>query len=73
MQAALGGTTDAFVAKIHAGGTALDYSTYLGGSGNDAAFGLTLDPSKNAYVTGMTASSRLPQHQWCFRHSDRNQ
>jgi len=51
---------DAFVSKINAAGSALVYSTYLGGSGNDAGFGIAVDAAGNAYVTGSTASSNFP-------------
>jgi len=51
----LGGTQDAFVTKINATGTALSYSTYLGGALNDDyAFGIAVDASGNVYVTGYT-------------------
>src|SRR5262249_17913657 len=53
----LGGGQDAFVAKLNAAGTALVYSTYLGGSGSDLAYGIALDSSGNVYVTGNTQSS----------------
>ena len=51
---------DAFVAKLNAGGTALVYSTYLGGSGGDYGYGIAVDGSGNAYVTGSTGSSNFP-------------
>ena len=38
----------------------LVYSTYLGGSANDMGYGISLDPSGNAYVTGDTASINFP-------------
>ena len=38
----------------------LVYSTYLGGSANDIGYGVALDPSGNAYVTGETASPNFP-------------
>lgn len=49
-----GGTYDAFVAKINADGSRLVYSTYVGGTGTDQAFGVALDPGGYAYVTGST-------------------
>jgi hypothetical protein len=55
-----GGTYDAFVTKINAAGSALVYSTYLGGSGLDIAFGVAVDGSGNAYVTGVTDSFNFP-------------
>ncbi len=48
---------DAFVAKLNPAGTALVYSTYLGGAGNDVAEGVAVDASGNAYVVGETNSS----------------
>ena len=58
--AADGGLKDAFVAKFNAAGSALLYSTYIGGGGNDFGFGIAVDSSGNAYVTGQTASSNFP-------------
>jgi len=53
-----------FVTKFNATGTALLYSTYLGGTGNTSAgdfgYGIALDPSGNAYITGATYSSDFP-------------
>ena len=51
---------DVFVSKINAAGTALVYSTYLGGSGFDDARGIAIDPSGNAYITGFTQSTNFP-------------
>ncbi|MGH9433411.1 MAG: SBBP repeat-containing protein, partial [Terriglobia bacterium] len=59
-QPANGGGDDAFVAKISAAGNALDYSTYLGGSAAEQAFGIALDGAGDAYVTGYTLSSNFP-------------
>jgi hypothetical protein len=42
------------VTKLNATGTALVYSTYVGGTGNDIAHGIAVDPLDNAYVTGET-------------------
>src|SRR6266446_8180632 len=55
-----GGAGDAFVAKLSPGGTALQYSTYLGGSGTDNAEGIAVDINGNAYVTGQTYSTDFP-------------
>jgi hypothetical protein len=60
LQATKGGDGDAFVTKFGPGGSALVYSTYLGGSGFDAASGISVDASGNAYITGFTDSSNLP-------------
>ena len=59
-QAALGRGTDAFLTKLNAAGTALVYSTYLGGSGQDSGTGIALDAAGNAYVTGQTSSTDFP-------------
>ena len=59
MQATNGGGLDAFVTKINAAGSALVYSTYLGGSGSDGALGIAVDGS-GAYVTGFTSSTNFP-------------
>ena len=53
---------EAFVTEIAANGQGLVYSTYLGGTGDDAAYGIALDSSGNAYVTGSTLSSNFPTH-----------
>jgi hypothetical protein len=55
-----GGFSDAFVAKINSGGSALVYSTYLGGNDEDQGFGIAVDPTGNAYVTGQTESTDFP-------------
>src|SRR5206468_2466155 len=60
IQPTFGGFQDAFVAKLNATGTALLYSTYLGGSAGDYAGGIALDSSGNAYVTGFTGSTNFP-------------
>jgi uncharacterized repeat protein (TIGR01451 family) len=55
-----GGGYDAFVAKLSSTGTALSYSTYLGGDGYDDGYTIALGSSNRAYVTGTTSSSNLP-------------
>jgi len=59
-QASNGGGYDTFVSKLNAAGSALVYSTYLGGSGSDAGTGIAVDSSSNAYVTGYTNSTNFP-------------
>lgn len=54
---------DAFVSKLNREGTALVYSTYLGGSSIDYANGVGVDLRGNAYVTGVTLSSDFPEVQ----------
>ncbi len=53
------GLSDAFVARLNTTGSALIYSTYLGGGGNDSGYGIALDSSGNAYLAGSTTSSDL--------------
>ncbi len=50
---------DAFVAKLGADGSLL-WSTYLGGSRDEAGVGIAVDGTGNAYVTGPTGSSNFP-------------
>lgn len=59
-QTVAGGLGDAFVTKLNALGNQFVYSSYLGGSGADAARGLALDGSGNAYLTGFTDSANFP-------------
>ena len=47
---------DAFVAKVNAEGSALDYCGYIGGGDIDGGLDVAVDPSGSAYVTGYTAS-----------------
>ena len=55
-----GGTMDAFVAKLNPAGSALLYSTYLGGVGVDYAYGIAVTSSGAATVAGYTSSSNFP-------------
>jgi hypothetical protein len=55
-----GGTYDAFVSKIDPSGSALVYSTYLGGAAEDLGQGIATDSAGNAYVTGQTNSTNFP-------------
>src|SRR5260221_7508459 len=60
IQATLGGGEDAFVTKINADGSALLYSTYLGGGVYDSGSGIAVDSAGNAYVAGVTESTDFP-------------
>jgi len=51
------GATDAFVAILSADFASLLYGTYIGGNGNEDAFGIALDPSLNVYIAGYTDST----------------
>lgn len=59
LQTSAGGV-DAFVTKVKADGSALIYSTYLGGSGFDRGNSIAVDAAGNAYVTGDTSSPNFP-------------
>ena len=48
------------MAKLNPAGSALVYSTYLGGSDVEVGYGIAVDTSGNAYVTGITASTNFP-------------
>lgn len=51
---------DAFVTCLNTAGTTLYYSTYLGGTAQDAGIAVAVDDSGNAYVVGTTQSSNFP-------------
>ncbi len=56
-----------FVAKLNASGTALLYSTYLGGSSSDGISAIAIDSSGDAYVTGGTNSPDFPVTSGAFQ------
>ncbi len=51
------GGSDAFVAKVNAAGTILEYCGYIGGSGNELGSGIAVDNSGCAYIAGTTNSA----------------
>ena len=55
-----GGVWDAFVSKLNSTGSALIYSSFLGGDDWDYGVSITLDALGNAYVTGQTKSTEFP-------------
>jgi uncharacterized repeat protein (TIGR01451 family) len=59
-QTARSGVSNAFVTKLNPTGTALVYSTYLGGTRSDGGSGIAVDTAGNAYVTGGTNSANFP-------------
>ncbi|HEX2925569.1 MAG TPA: SBBP repeat-containing protein [Ruminiclostridium sp.] len=60
VQSSNAGGYDAFVTKLNNTGSAIVYSTYLGGSGNDYGKGIAVDSSGNAYIMGDTRSTDFP-------------
>jgi hypothetical protein len=60
---------DAFVTKLNPTGSALVYSTYLGGFGADFSFAIAIDASGNAYVTGGTFSNNFPTTSGAFQRT----
>jgi len=63
LAAGVAGAGDAFVTKLNPAGTALVYSTYLGGSGNDIANAIAVDSGGNVVIAGSTSSTDFPTAQ----------
>ena len=59
-QSTLNGGQNAFLSELAPSGAALTYSTFYGGTSEDLAAAVALDPSSNIYVGGQTSSSNLP-------------
>ena len=53
-------TGDAVVVEVESAGFYLEWSSYLGGSGDDQAFGVAVDAPGNVYVSGHTTSTDFP-------------
>ena len=59
-QSALAGGADAFLTELDSTGSSLLFSTFLGGSGQERAFGLVLDGTGDIFLTGDTQSANFP-------------
>ncbi|MGB9123772.1 MAG: SBBP repeat-containing protein [Candidatus Angelobacter sp.] len=68
-QTDLHGDFDAFVTKLNANGTALVYSTFLGGTGRDGGHSIAVDSLGNAYITGDTSSQDFPTTPGAFQRN----
>jgi hypothetical protein len=75
-----GGHDTVFITKLNATGTGLIYCTYLGGTyqggpifSQDNAYGIAVDTSGNAYVTGTTSSSAFPTTLGALRRVQKSQ
>lgn len=68
-QAGFNGDADAFVAKVNQNGSALVYSTYIGGAGNDNGNAIAIDVSGNCYFAGTTTSTDLPATRGALREA----
>src|SRR5579864_2255011 len=56
----LGGKSDVFVARLNSTGTALDFTSFIGGTGLDYPVGIGVDSGFNVYLAGTTSSSDFP-------------
>lgn len=64
------GNNPAFVAELNPSGTALVYSTFLGGNSGEFAYGIALDGNGDAYVTGTTYSTDFPTTSGAYQTAD---
>ena len=67
LQTSFGGSQDAFVSRLNAQGSALVYSTFLGGASTDEGTGIKIDGTGSAYVAGLTYSSSFPTTPGAFQ------
>jgi hypothetical protein len=54
------GASDVFITAVNSNATAVLYSAYLGGSGNDTGYGVAVDSESSAYLVGSTSSGNFP-------------
>lgn len=59
-QDTLNGSHDAILIKFTSDGSAVDYSTFFGGSAYEEGRAVAVDLANNVYITGLTSSSDLP-------------
>lgn len=69
LQGTYGGATDGFVTKVNATGSALVYSTFVGGRREDQVTGMVVDSSGAAYVTGFTSSDNFTTTTGAYRRT----
>jgi len=72
-KACAAGHATAFVTKLNSSGSALTFSTFLGGNNAESGAGIALDASDNAYVTGFTSSSNFPVTSGCYQSKNNGQ
>lgn len=60
LQAFRGGSQDVFVTKLNPAGSAIVYSTYLGGTGSDEGNEIAVDSAGNTYIAGNARSNNFP-------------
>lgn len=58
--------TSLFVSALNAAGTALTYSSYVSGNGDDVATGMAIDTSKDVFITGTTTSNNAASFSEAF-------
>ena len=63
------GGADVFIARLDSNGSALDYVTYVGGSGTEYPVGVAVDSGFNVYVAGTTTSGDFPTTATAFQTS----
>ncbi len=62
--------TDIFATKLNTVGSALTYSTFLGGTGDDVSFAITTDVAGNIYLTGYSAALNFPTSPEAFQSAN---
>lgn len=55
-----------FVSSLNATGSALNYSSYISGNGNDVASGMAVDTNQDVFVTGTTTSNNAASNTLAF-------